>query len=173
MLSAIILVPPKPASPKHPYGPLLRTLAALVPITVEGTVRDVTLLVVGENRDVENIADEAGCRVAQAADFGTGLRQSLAASRSDWICLLLAGTIPGPTFGEDVSTALDEAEDFGRALFLRSGGGLLGRYIPAFSTIAGIIAPKTRLASAACGSFADVVRCARPARSLPSSVAFL
>lgn len=173
MLSAIILVPTHPINQRHPFGPLLRTLAALVPTTIEGTVRDVTLLSVGQSADAVNIADEAGCRIVQASDFAGGLGRCLAEARTPWICFLQPGTIPGATFGEDVAAALDEAAEPPRALLLRSGGGGLARYIPALSMIVGVIAPKDRLHAGGCASFADVLRRARPARSLASGVAFL
>lgn len=172
MLSAIILVPGEPSSKMHPFGPLLRTLAALVPATIEGAVRDVTLLKVGESADVANIANEAGCGIVQAAEFGVAFGRSLAGARTPWICLLQAGTIPGPSFGEDVAAALDDAGDPPRALLLRSGGAF-ARYVPALSKVAGLVAPKSRLAATSCGSFADVVRRSRPARSLNSGVVFV
>ncbi len=170
MLSAIILVPAGPASKTQPFGPLLRTLAALVPTTIEGAIRDVTLLDVGESADVANIADIAGCGIVQAATFGEALGRGLVGARAAWICVLRAGTVLGPGFGEDVAAALDDAGDPPRSLLLR-GGGTLARFLPRQSTVAGVIAPKSRLAATPCGSFADVIRRARPSRALARQVA--
>ena len=80
MLSTIVFSPPDLANGVRPSGPLLRTLAALVPATIEGVVRDVTLLQIGGEGEVSTIADEAGCRFVEEKDFPAALARGVAAA---------------------------------------------------------------------------------------------
>ncbi len=74
-----------PANGVRPSGPLLRTLAALVPATIEGVVRDVTLLQIGVDGGVSTIADEAGCRFVEEKGFSGrfGARRGIGAFTLD------------------------------------------------------------------------------------------
>ena len=173
MLSTIVIVPADTVGKKHPYGPLLRTLAALVPPTVDGTIRDVTLLRVGESADAANIADEAGCRIVQADGFGTAMSRCVAGARASWILILRAGAAPGIAFGEDVASAFEEFGDAMQALLLRQVGSGLGRVVPGLAPVAGVIASRARLEGRGFKDFADVVRRIRPARTLRTRLAVL
>lgn len=173
MLSTIVIVPNEPTGKTHPFASVLRTLAALVPPTVDGTIRDVTLLRVGESADAANIADEAGCRIVQAEEFGTALNRCVAAARASWILILQAGAAPGQAFGEDVASALDGSGDPPRSLVLRQVGAGLSRLMPSLAPVAGVIASRSHLEGTGFKDFADVVRRSRPARTLPTRVAVL
>jgi hypothetical protein len=167
MLSTIVIVPPPEASGrKPPLAPVLRTLSALVPATVEGAVRDVALLVVGDGGEVSAIADEAGCGLIREASFEAAMTRAVAGARAAWICVLQAGALPGRGFAEDVANALGEAGDPPHALLLRSEGGRFGRIFPSLAAVAGVIAPRQRFSGRACASFADLLHHARPARTL-------
>ena len=167
MLSTIVIVPP-PEAPgrKPPLAPVLRTLSALVPATVEGAVRDVALLVVGDGGEVSAIADEAGCGLVREASFEAAMTRALTGARAAWICVLQAGALPGRGFAEDVANALEAAGDPPHALLLRGNGGRFGRIFPSLATVTGVIAPRQRFSGRTCASFADLLRCARPARTL-------
>lgn len=170
MLSTIVLLPTSTDAGSHRLAAVLRTLACLVPPTMQGVVRDVTLLEVGKSADAAGIADEAGCRIVQAEDFGTALARCLADARSSWIFAVRAGAAPGRSFGEDVSAALEFPAEPLRALLLRQDRGALGRTIPSLAPVAGVITPRERLLGAPCRSFGEILRRARPARDLPIRV---
>ena len=143
----------------------MRTLSALVPATVEGVVRDVTLLQVGDAPALAGIADEAGCSVVQGRDFSAAFARGLAGARSPWIFVVRAGTVPSRLFGEEVARALEG----NRAVELREQpDGFPARWFPSLAPVAGVILPRDRLAAKPCAGFADVVRRARPARKLPT-----
>lgn len=170
MLSTLVFSPPTASGAPRRTSDLLRTLAALVPATVEGVVREVTLLQVGDAGSVARIADEAGCHVVEAGDFPDALARGVADARSPWIFVVKAGTVPARIFGEEAARALEVSLDTGGALLLREQPkSLLARWFPSLAPVAGVILPRARLEDARCSSFADVVRRARPARTLPTS----
>ena len=167
MLSTIVVTSSAPATGRA--GALMRTLAALVPATVEGVVRDVTLLQVGDTASLAGIADEAGCQVVEEGDFPAALARGVAGARSPWIFVVKAGTVPSRLFGEEAAYALEGGLGASRALLLREQPtGVLARWFPSLAPVVGVILPRDRLSRASCTGFADVVRRARPARTLPT-----
>ncbi len=169
MLSTIVFSPPAPATGARRFGPLLRTLAALVPATIEGVVRDVTLLQVGDAAGIAGIADEAGCHLVEEKDFPAALARSVAGARSPWIFVVKAGTVPSRIFGEEAARALDDEIGEGGSLLLREAPSGLSRWFPSLGPVVGVILPRARLVGVRCASFEDVVRQARPARTLPTA----
>lgn len=170
MLSTIVVTSPAGADAGGRAGALTRTLAALVPATVEGMVRDVTLLQVGGAASLAGIADEAGCRIVREADFSAALARAVAEARSSWIFLLKAGAVPSRLFGEEAARALEGGSEDGPSLLLREQPtSVLARWFPALAPVAGVILSRGRLSGAPCPSFVDVVRRARPARALPTA----
>ena len=70
------------------------TLAALVPGSAAGVVREVLLVDRGDNGVIERVADVAGCRYlriegTRAAALAAGARQA----RSPWLMFLHAGAV--------------------------------------------------------------------------------
>ena len=170
MLSTILIPPPAPAGRSAAAAPLARTLAALVPATVEGVIRDVLLLSLPDDREVAALADEAGCRLVDGSDFGEALARAVAAARSMSLFVLRAGTVPSRLFGEEVARSLDGEAAASGALVLREEPMRgFARLLPGcLAPIAGVILPRARLAGTRCDRFSDVVRRARPAKPLPS-----
>ncbi len=168
MLSTIVFSPSAPATGARPSGPLLRTLAALVPAAIEGVVRDVTLLQVGDATGMAGIADEAGCQLVEEKDFPAALARGVAGARSPWIFVVKAGTVPSRIFGEEAARALEDEIGEGGALLREAPTGL-ARWFPSLAPVVGVILPRARLVGTRCASFDDVVRQARPARTLPTS----
>ena len=170
MLSTIVVTPSAAADAAGRAGALMRTLAALVPATVDGVVRDVTLLQVGDAASLAGIADEAGCHVVEERDFPAALARGVAGARSPWIFVVKAGTVPSRLFSEEAAQAIAGGLEAGSALLLREQPTtLLARWFPSLAPVAGVILQRDRLAGAPCAGFADVVRRARPARTLPTS----
>ena len=174
MLSTIVVTLPAPADASARAGALMRTLAALVPATVEGVVRDVTLLQVGDAASLAGIADEAGCHIVEERDFPAALARGVAGARSSWIFVVKAGTAPSRLFGEEAARALEGGLDADQSLLLREQPtGLLARLFPSLAPVAGVILPRDRLSGTPCAGFPDVVRRARRARTLPTSASSL
>lgn len=170
MLSTLVFAPSAADDATRRGRALLRTLAALVPAAVEGIVRDVTLLQVGDGTSYAGIADEAGCHVVAETDFPAALARGVAGARSSWIFVVKAGTVPSRIFGEEAARALEGLLGTGGALLLRGQpNGFLTRCFPSLAPVVGVIVPRALLAEGRCASFADVVRRARPARTLPTS----
>ena len=169
MLSTIVLTPPTAVDATRAAAALLRTLSALVPAAMDGVVRDVTLLHVGEDAHVAGIADEAGCQSVEEKDFPAALARGIAGARSPWIFVVKAGTVPSRLFSEEALRALGSSLGEGGAVLLRETPTGLARWLPWLTPVAGVILPRARLAEGRCASFADVVRRARPARSLPTA----
>ena len=170
MLSTIVVTPAAAADAAGRARAFMRTLAALVPAAVEGVVRDVTLLQVGDGASLAGIADEAGCQVVEERDFPAALARGVAGARSPWIFVVKAGTVPSRCFGEEAARALEGGLPAGGALLLREQPtSLPARWFPSLAPVAGVILSRDRLSGAPCAGFADVVRRARPARTLPTS----
>ncbi len=173
MISTLVVTTPAVFDAPRRSIALLRTLAALVPATVEGVVRDVTLLQVGEGSLAE-IADEAGCSMVEEDDFSAALARGVAGARSSWIFVVKAGTVPSRLFGEEALRALEGLLTTGGALVLREQPrGFLSRCFPSLAPVAGVILPRARLAEARCASFAEIVRWAGRAQTLPSAASTL
>ena len=134
MLSTIVVTPSAAADATGRAGAFLRTLAALVPAAVEGVVRDVTLLQVGDAASLAGIADEAGCHVVEERDFPAALARGVAGARGPWIFVVKAGTVPSRLFGEETARALDGGLEVGTALLLREQPtSLLARWFPSLA----------------------------------------
>ncbi|MGI3900042.1 MAG: hypothetical protein ACRYGP_19350 [Janthinobacterium lividum] len=169
MISTLVVTTPAAVDAPRRASAFLRTLAALVPATIEGVVRDVTLVQVGQG-SLAHIADEAGCQMVEEGNFPAALARGVAGARSSWIFVVQAGTVPSPLFGEEAARALEGSPETGSALVLREQPrGLLSRWFPSLAPVAGIILPRARLAEFRCTSFADVVRRAGRSRTLPTS----
>ena len=173
MLSTIIVPPSARGDGRASCVPLVRTLAALVPATVAGTIRDVTVLLVGRSPEAVAIADEAGCLLVESEDFGDAMRQALASARASWVLVLKAGAAPSRDFGDDVADALEGAATPPSALMLREDQAGWRRVLPSFAPVAGVIVPRHVLTNGRFRDFADVRRRVGSARTLPTRVALV
>ena len=101
------------------------------------------------------------------------MRLCLASARAPWVLGLRAGAAPSRDFGDDVADALERAGAAPRALMLRQDQAGWRRLVPVFAPVAGVIAPRQLLEGGRFKDFADVLRRARPARTLPTRVAIV
>lgn len=73
---------------------LVPTLAALVPGSAEGLIREVVLADGGSRDATDKIADAAGCEtVSGPPDAGARLAAAVAATRGDWLLFLEPGAV--------------------------------------------------------------------------------
>lgn len=128
MLSALLLVPH--GSPPNATAQVVRSLAALVPLVVEGLVRDVILM--GPAAAVwHGIADHGGCRLAGS------MPQALVLARGPWVFVLQAGFAPDAGFAEEAADFM--ASGTGAALLRAQPTGFFTRLFPDSAALAGII----------------------------------
>jgi hypothetical protein len=170
MLSALVIMPPHVGGTSSALGALVRTLAALVPATVEGLVRDVTVVTDRADDGIRRVADHAGCGIVETARFEEGFTQALSGVRSSQLFVLRAGAAFDRSFVDEMAMLLGpEGEaDRPRALLLREmPDGLLSRLLPNRAPVAGLIAPLADLSAPARDFAALARRLVRP-RTLTS-----
>lgn len=104
MLSVIILT-------EQDERPLVATLAALVPASAAGMVRDVILVDRYACDATAKVADAAGCHLLLAGDTSQGqaLAMGAQASRSPWLLFLHAGAVLEASWIDDVSQFVQNA----------------------------------------------------------------
>ena len=174
MLSALVVTPSHGSDPPQQRGPVLRTLSGLIGVTVEGLVRDVSLLQFGETGAMAAIAEETGCTLVAGDDFAEALGRGLAGAKCPLILLLRGGAVLGREFGHEVAAAFERREGAPCNLLLRERKSGVGRFWPSIGpAVAGVVIGRQALMRRPVRSFAEAVRRARPAQSLPTPVRVL
>ena len=128
MLSALVLAPQN--APPHAAALVVRSLAALVPLLVQGLVRDV-LLVGPATSAWQGIADHGGCGLAET------MAKAMVLAREPWVFVLQAGFAPVAGFAEEAGDFI--ASGAGAALMLAQPTGFFTRLFPDSAAPAGII----------------------------------
>ena len=80
-------------------GPVSRSLAALVPLAVDGLVRDVAVLASASDQNLESLCDEAGAEIYLNSD----VQAALSAARSDMVLMLRAGVFARPALVDEMA----------------------------------------------------------------------
>ncbi len=179
MLSVILLSPDlfasqiaqSPAANRARREAIVRTLGALVPLAVEGLVRDVAIAGRSEE-SLADIADHAGCGLFEAGLPGEALGQAARAARFEHLFLIKAGIAPEAGFADelvDLEVALHSEQTRPCIYYLRAAPySLLTRIFPALSDIAGVILQRSRVESSALTSFGTMCRQRGAKRNLVS-----
>jgi hypothetical protein len=165
MLSTLVLMPPQIGGTPSALGALVRTLAALVPATVEGLVRDVTVVTDRADEGIRRVADHAGCRIVETTHFEDGFSRAVSGVRSNQLFVLRAGAAFDRGFVDEMAMLLgpESGADRPQALLLREiPNGLLSRLLPSRAPVAGLIAPCAELAAPARDFTSLVRRLVRP-----------
>src|SRR5438105_1789435 len=90
---------------------LVPTLAALVPGALAGFVREVIVTDGGSRDRTAAVADAAGCRfVVTPQAAATRLHASAQSARAQWLLFLRPGTVPDPSWVEEASRFVEEAD---------------------------------------------------------------
>ncbi|MBC8130831.1 MAG: glycosyl transferase family 2 [Rhizobiaceae bacterium] len=129
-------------------GPLVASLATLIPGAVEGLVREVVVIDRGLDPATRKVADHAGCRIVDAA----GLAAVVSGARGDWLLLLEAGARLAPDWIDAVTSHLVDVEEANvtprAARFSRSRRdmpGFLSRFLSRRTALAeGLLLPKAQ-----------------------------
>jgi glycosyltransferase involved in cell wall biosynthesis len=90
---------------------LVPTLSALVPGAIAGVVREVIVADAGSQDATATIADIAGCRFEVIpGPLGARLREAAGAARGRWLLFLKPGSVPDPTWIDEVDQFMHESE---------------------------------------------------------------
>ena len=163
MLSALVLCPLHPDQRPVSSEAVVRTLGALVPAIVDGIVRDVVLVAAQANRDLQHIADHAGCALITAPSSDLPMQQGLMqegliqegliqegliqeglrALRGSHVFILRAGLIPETGFADELADCL--ADHIPSALMREQPQSFLQRLLPQLAPIGGLLAEKQAL----------------------------
>jgi len=88
---------------------LVPTLAALVPGATAGIVREVIVTDAQSRDQTGEVADIAGCRFSTSTQpLGFRLNEAARAARGDWLMFLRPGSVPGPTWVDEVIAFVDQ-----------------------------------------------------------------
>lgn len=157
MISAVIIAQDRGLTPDPSAEALVRTLAALVPAAIEGLIRDVTLAGLKSHGQLFNIADHAGCELAQADDLQGVIAAGLKSARSDLVLLLCAGFAPNAGYVDEIGDRFQSAQMSSALLLRREPETFLTRLLPQFSPVRGVVAKRSAFAKAT--SFDHALRC--------------
>jgi hypothetical protein len=165
MLTAIVLANPQEKQELAQRAPeeAARTLAFLVSAAVQGVVRDAVLI--GEDSAaLRYVADYAGCTLVSEPEPAKALAEALAAARSEHVFLLKAGYAAEPPLIDEIRDFLE----FGRGreglcgLVRETPGGLVRRFLPGASPLAGLVARRDTCCSAKARDLTELARRLRP-----------
>ncbi len=155
MLSAVVIAFDSPRAPLRREA-VARSLGSLIESCVEGLVAD-AIIVAERTRDLEGIADEAGCRLIEAPR-ADGVAQALKAARRDHVFLLLAGFAVERGFPEEARDVFAYG-DISRPRTLRMApDSLITRLAPRLARPVGLIATKHALAAVESADFGRLAR---------------
>ncbi|MFO1102793.1 MAG: transposase [Methylocystis sp.] len=155
MLSAILIAVDSPRAPLRREA-VARSLGSLIEACVQGLVAD-AIIVAQAIRDLEGVADEAGCALIEAP-CGDAVAQALKAARRDHVFLLLAGFAVERGFVEEAQDIFAYG-DKSRARTLRAApDSLITRLAPGLARPVGLIATKNALAAAKATDFRRLAR---------------
>ncbi len=149
-------------------GHVVRTLASLVPATVDGVVRDVCLAGPAEPRALADIADHAGCSFAGSADFATAIRIGARQLRCPTVLVLMPGVAIGRPVVDELSSLLPTLQSGARTFRLLKAErrDWAGRLFPSLAPNAALLAPRGWLEQSRATSFSGLIRGAKPCRTL-------
>jgi glycosyltransferase involved in cell wall biosynthesis len=101
---------------------LVRTLAALVPGSMAGLVREVIVTDGGSRDETEAVADVAGCNfIRTEAPLAQRLNSATASARAPWLLFLQPGTVPEPAWVGEARHFTEHAPNGGQAAVFRPG----------------------------------------------------
>jgi hypothetical protein len=143
MLSALVQCPVT-RNPTHVSSEaLVRTLGALVPAIIEGILRDVVLVAAAPDKELQHIADHAGCALLAANAPEPNFLQGLKAIRGQHVLILRAGLIPDSGFADELADCL--VERVGTCIMREQPQTIVQRLLPNVAPVGGLLVSKDLL----------------------------
>jgi hypothetical protein len=141
---------------------LVRTLASLVAPTIAGIIGDV-VIAGAPSRDLETIADHAGCGFVAAEGEDERLRRAIEAARRPQLLILRSGRVPEAGFIEEAEDflALQKGEPLPPALLRAVPENFFQRLFPSRAPIAGLLASREICLLAPRGGLYELARFTR------------
>jgi hypothetical protein len=103
-------------------GPLVATLAALVPGAMEGLVSEVIVADGGSSDDTAIVADVAGCNFTVIeGPLGRRLKSAATTARAPWLLFMRPGTVPEAAWTGEVRRFVERRPPDARAAIFRRG----------------------------------------------------
>lgn len=158
MLSAIVIIPAQSvrASARALPDALVRTLAAFVPATIEGVLRDLAIAAPAGHPELDHIADHAGCALIEATDQRAALLLALRQARENNIFVIAAGRAPETGFADEVVELIMEGRLIAR--MRERPDSFMTRLLPGLAPAAALLAPRDRLGAIAAHDISTMSR---------------
>jgi hypothetical protein len=147
MLSALVYCPAPHDHKQVTCEAIVRTLGALVPAIVEGILRDVVIVAVKIDFDLQHIADHAGCALIDANAPDHLFQQGIKAIRGRHVFVLRAGLIAESGFADELADCL--VDRMASALMREQPQSLIERLLPNLAPVGGVLVSKEALLSQA------------------------
>ena len=152
-------------------GDAVRTLASLVPATVEGVVRDLCLVGPAAKAGLADVADHAGCVYRTAERIPDSIRLGTRELRCPCVLVTFAGAVFDRPFVEELSSLLPTLDDAEGTYILRAvRHDLIGRVFPSIGLVAGVLAQRTWLEATQAATMDALARSAKPRRDFKTRV---
>ena len=172
-MMSVLLLGFQPAS-RNALGPgeAVRALAALVPATVDGIVRDLCLAG-PEHTGLAQVADHAGCWFAQAETVRDAIEAGARLLKSPQVLVAHAGTIFDRAVMDEIEQVLPLlGEPRASACVVKAAErGLVARLVPALTPVAGLICYRDWLQTRRADSLAELAGQAKGRRTLRATAA--
>ncbi len=159
MISALVLADDASFSQPASADAVVRSLAALIPATIEGLVRDVSVAGLDGRRELFKIADHAGCELILSADHASLLPEALKASKCDLVFVLKAGFAPNAGYIDEIGDRFQSGRAPSALLMRAEPHSFWTRLMPQFSPVQGIVTQRARLHAPR--HFSDLLRATR------------
>ena len=167
MISVLLLGCHGPAGESVAPGEAVRTLAALVPATVEGLVRDVAVLLCRDDPMLADVADHAGCTLVRAETFAAALRLGASQARCRFLLVTQAGVSVERGFIEELvrlMPGLGTTERPPGYLLKTAPSRFRERLFPGLAPDVAVLVPRANLLTTTAAGFRGLVRDNRPMR---------
>lgn len=159
MISALVLADDPSFAQPASADAVVRTLAALIPATIEGLIRDVSVAGLEARTDLHKIADHAGCDLILSPDHAGLLPAALKAARCDLVFILNAGFAPNAGYIEEIGDRFQSARAPSALLMRQEGTSFFTRLLPQYSPVQGVVTKRGALSAPR--DFAQVRRMTR------------
>jgi hypothetical protein len=148
MLSVLVLALQSSKAAPPTAGKVVGTLAALVPPTMEGLVRDVTLVAVPPSDQLAKVADHAGCALFGHEDSAAAIESAARQCRCASVLVLEAGIHLERAFWDEMASIFVVAQREPNSRLVKGvQGSVASRLVPSFAPTVGVLTSRALILS--------------------------